>query len=211
MTAKLNKPTTVTDKEWKQAVREASGLVPNLDKTRWVIADLAYQVCHQSEFQRGDCPYTYKRFARSIGVQYKTLMEWCRVKRNVVDKLPVKIQEKLNVLPFDLFKRTSLKVDDDTVPKEVARVFRIESGMDMYSLRYAKYNKNLGTLLYNVSRPIRLKEIPDDLLIESLQKCKLIASFLEKEMKFRKDHGEASGVSDVREIEGISKMVQNMV
>lgn len=75
---------------WAECVSEARGLLTQVHKLRFRIADLAIQACHI-----GDGRHTplfeheeIKRFAGEIGMVYQTLWDWVTVKQRVVDKLP---------------------------------------------------------------------------------------------------------------------------
>lgn len=85
-------PTVDREKEWQSAVDIAREHVKTVALARQIIVKLALKVCdihwgggdHWNGFKG---VYTMKRFAKEVGIEYKTLAQWMRTWRDVVDHL----------------------------------------------------------------------------------------------------------------------------
>ncbi len=202
----------MTKIKWKENIKLAKALVGGLDRHRWQITELAMDCCEQSRGQRGnDSEFTYKKFCVAIDIEYKTLINWVRIKKLVVDKLTVKQRDGIKEIPVELLKRTCDKVDEFSTPRFVRNILKEEAGVDPNRIRFIKYIKNVKTVLYNVSRPVRLIEITDDDLIMLNKLTNLITNLTNKEIEFRRQFGKPSGIDDIANIDSFRKKLEEMV
>lgn len=176
----------VTFKQWEDAIRKARTFINSYDKVRFKIAAIAMEVCDTSHGGRkNDSIFSISKFAAEIEVDRKTLYEWIRVKRLVLDKLPKGIQDKPQDYKYDHFRETALKVDETTPPKEVKSWFFQMTERNPELVKFQKYGKWLKTLLYNAQRPMLMKDIPEDLLVDYAQKLNTIHGLINTELQLR--------------------------
>ena len=114
--------------EWDRLVKAARERVQAINKARMDIAKMAIEACdivrggggHWDKFQN---QRTVKKFAEEIGLSYKVLHSWIRVKANVVDLLPPGEYDERN---YGAATRTleKLKLGDKSKPKKSPAVVR---------------------------------------------------------------------------------------
>jgi len=184
----MGKRKQVTIQEWELAIRKARAFINNYDKVRWKIVDIALSVC---EIKHGgrvhETTFTLSRFAAYIELNRKTLMEWVRVKKLVVDKLPdVELKDKTRY-SFEDLTSTLRKVNPESTPKEVLMHWKDQLNIPPFNKKFIKYRKHLDTILYNAQNPMRLMEVDEKLLLLMADKCDLISKLLKKEVEFRKN------------------------
>jgi hypothetical protein len=202
----------MTEAKFRGYVRKARQYVTNYDTVRWKIADIAEQACCHHVGGRVDPNnrFTVTRFAEEIGLNRKTLLNWCRNKRNVVDKLTAKSKEKIHTIPYEIIQRVSLRVDNDTPIKEVRRLFREESGIPPERIRFSKYIKNMKSVLFNAVSPTRLALVDVDQLEDMKKIADLISNSLSHEIEFRAKHGKPSDNLDPLRIKKINEAMAEM-
>ncbi len=131
-------------------VNRAKNILANMADERLKIAELAFKVCdtdwdfHTRAYgSKYESTYTLTRFAKEIGVHYKTLIGWCRTKRNVYDKiLPlVKINPRED---WAALSRTSEKCKKNETPEQVLKKFK---AWDKVKLK--KFNEDRHLLTEN--------------------------------------------------------------
>ncbi len=174
----------MTAKIWEMKIREARGLYLKLEHNRFKIAGLALSACDMRHGGDRDRRFTVKRFSQAIGIFHKTLYEWIKVKTLVVDKLTVR--EDLKSIPYHVLTSVRERVNKESSPKQVRIILNEELGRDPKIFKWRKYDEVLQTILNNANTPIKLMEIPDDVLISAIQKSGMICTLLRKEMEFRK-------------------------
>ncbi len=174
-------------RKWETAIRKARTFITNYDKSRWIIAGLAVEVCDITigGRQKEDV-YTLKRFADAIEILPSTLYEWVSAKRKVVDKLTVR-QQKDATEKFDYmtFKHAEKMVHDKSTAKQVWTILCGIDGQDPSIKKYKGYQRVLTAILYNAQRPILLKDIPRELIEPIIEKCSMLVVLLKKELEFR--------------------------
>lgn len=127
-TAPAQDPLAVPEPVWVEAIGQAKGLIHTINKARFDIAALALKVCiiRKGGDQKTDKYKTgrsLKDFAKQIGVCHKTLCEWVRIKRNVIDKLPegLYFPDK-----YAAAQRTACKVSRKAKPEVVVKAYKRE-------------------------------------------------------------------------------------
>ena len=151
------------------------------------VAELAVKACTIKHGGRNMYSRTTaKVFAERIHINPRTLYEWIRVKRLIVDKLtPTQIDDLDNV-SADLFKEVITGVSHYTAPKKIQRKFRDVIAKHKDEHRMIKYIKHLNTIIYNVANHSRMWNCSDQILFVTLKKCREICTYIELEMKVRK-------------------------
>src|SRR5574343_55189 len=122
----------VAETRWQSYVDRGRSLISKMGRDRLAVADLAFDACeilhggggHWRDFEG---IYTMKRVAEEIGIAYKTLANWVRVKRNVYDKL---ISIGIDVDPtqdWAAMTRVADRCDIKDTPQQVLKKFRANS------------------------------------------------------------------------------------
>lgn len=172
--------------KWELAIREARALVPSYSKNRFKIVEVAKQVCDLNHGGRKTTGvYTIAQFARAIEVNPKTLYEWMRVKRLVVDKLPKTYLTK-NKTSYDDLAETANKVTPDSSKKAVLEAMKAQRDVPVGDKKFLKYRDHINGLLYNAERPMLLLHVDKELIGEIIKRTTKISSLLRAELKLRK-------------------------
>ncbi len=176
----------VTFKKFEENVRKARQYVKNYDKVRWVICELALEVCefgHGGKISEG--VFTLTKFANEIEISPNTLWEWVRTKRAVVDKLPKTVQNKIHTYAYADILDTMKIVDPKSTPKQVYSAFQMVQKIDPGAKKFTRYSKHIKTLLYNVQRPYLMAEAPKDIIEKMIEDLTIVVSMLKKELELR--------------------------
>lgn len=182
----------MTDRRFEELVREAKTLWTRSDGFRFRIVELCIEACDIHHGGSGDrTRFTVKRFAQAIGLERHTLYDWIRVKKRVVDKMPVNFQKKINEIPWDHLKRTADQIPEDARNKEVVRLFREVSNIDPTELKFIKYRKHIASIIYNLKNPMRLIDVKDQTIADIMNDAQIILTLANKEIEFRKQHGKS--------------------
>lgn len=182
----------MTDKQFEKLVREARQYYGKTEGYRFKIAKIALEACDIVLGGRSpDNRFTATRFAKAIGMEPHTLLEWTRIYRLVVLKLPLATQEQIEKqkVPYELVRRTVNRVAEDFTSKQVTRIFNEESNADMTTIRFLKYKKTIGTLIYNLSRPQNLMEVPDSILMDIKAAAQTVVNLANLEIDYREKNG----------------------
>ncbi len=183
-------------KAWEIAIRKARTHVLDYDKARWIIATLALEVCditHGGKKDEDSAIYTVKRFAEAIEMNRKTLYEWVKAKRLVIDRLP-KRQQKTAMSDFDYvtIKATELIIDSNDPPPKIWKTLHDVANRDPYVKRFVDYQRVLNAIIYNAQRPLLLKDVKQEFILPLIEKSELIANLLKKELEFREKFGKGA-------------------
>lgn len=117
------------EERWQSYVDRGRGLVSAMARDRLAVAELAFEACdivrggggHWRDFEG---TYTMKKFSEDIGIAYKTLANWVRVKRNVYDKL-VSIGIEIDpTLDWPAMTRVADRCDVKMSAQQVLRKFQ---------------------------------------------------------------------------------------
>lgn len=177
----------VTFKKWSENIRKARQYVSSYDKVRFVIAGLALEVCDYSHGGRkGESIFSVRKFAEEIDVDRKTLYEWIRCKRYVVDKLPKQVQNNIKKYKYEDLSQVLQTVGSEASKKEVYSCLQMVMKIDPTTKRFGKYLKHLKSVAYNCGKPMNMTEIPEELMNEIIGICKVIISGMEREIELRK-------------------------
>ena len=174
----------ITLEQWEKAIREAREFYNKLDQHRFRVAEICLGVCDVVHGGRVDHRFTITAFARAIGIHHKTLTEWCRIKRLVVDKLPASILKKES--RYETYRMTVGSVTSDSTTQEVLTAFKSFSSIDPRLDSWNKYEKVVNTIIYNASKPINLMNIPHENIMSMQNKLNLANNLLIRELEFRK-------------------------
>lgn len=162
-------PTKDLKKEWDAAVEEARTIFKYMSSGRMEIATKALYACeinhgggdHWNDFEG---VYTLTKFAEDIGIHYKTLHQWVRIKRNIFDK----VGSHWNTRNFMIAIRADTRVQPDMTKKEVTAIYLEEAARTKDSTRFRTLCKNLNTI---VNLDIRGKSIFEGVTEEQLIAC----------------------------------------
>lgn len=184
---------------WEKNIREAKGYVQNYQKTRWIICDLCNEVCDTSHGGRKtNSIYSITRFANEIEIDRKTLYEWLRVKKLVVDKLSKTTREKIHTFKYSDIEGIVDKVNENDSQKHVQMLFERQLEIDPATKTFKKYIKHMKSILFNASKPLRTKEIPQIEVEEMVKLCNTIAGLLSKEISLREKYGSTARADEIR-------------
>lgn len=157
------------EERWTRYVTNAKGFVKAMQQNRMDIAKCAVEATNieGNGYGRGK-KFTVEKFSQEIGVNYKTLLEWIQVYRNVVAKLP---EGTYTGKDFEAFRRTRQRVEPETPPAAVARILEEEKSRNMDSHYFVQSMKRVRTLKYFICNKADLSQIPWDELAELLVVC----------------------------------------
>lgn len=176
----------VSFNEYEKAVREARQFIQKYDKVRFKIADIAMRVCDTSKGGRKKSSvFSITKFADAIELNNKTLCEWIRVKRLVIDKLPATELKDKSKYRYEDLRETVLKINEKSSKKEVLNQWRLQLAIPLENRAFIRYDKHLRSILFNAQRPARLIMVEKVYIEDIIKKCDLIASLLKKEIEFR--------------------------
>lgn len=174
------------EESWKKYVDSARVIVKRMNKDRMEVASLCIEACdiiqgggaHWSQFRD---QYTIKRFAEEIGVTYKTLHGWVRIKRNVIDKLPEGYYDDLK--DYHAATSASNHVDASADPDEVKREFDKwkERGTDHHYL--LQLHRRVRSGAYFITKRADLAELDETKLRELRDNAQAIVSEINKYFK----------------------------
>lgn len=177
----------VTFSQWQTAIREAKGLIVNQNKTRFKVVEIALRVCDTSHGGRkGEGIFSITNFANAIELSPRTLFEWMRIKRNVLDKLPKTISFHHDKIKYIDLVDVDRKLQSDASKKEVLGVFQQIQKINPEEKKWNRYNMNLRSILYNAKRPLTMGNISEEELKKTIKYCKTIHNLIINEVKFRK-------------------------
>lgn len=115
--------------KWQSYVTRGQDIVSRIAKDRLLLAELAVEACeithgggsHWSGFKG---VYTLTRFAKEIGINYKTLHNWVRLKQNVYDKLIQGGYEVDVIKDWAAMTRVTEKCDKSMTPEQIHKKFK---------------------------------------------------------------------------------------
>jgi len=116
------------EKKWLFYVEQGQKIVESMGQDRLKVAELAIAACDiahggGNHWKKFEGVYTLNRFAKEIGVSYKTLHNWVRIKRNVYDKL-VEVGAKPDATTqWHVMSSVASRCKADEKPKEVLAKF----------------------------------------------------------------------------------------
>ena len=119
-------------KEWDGLVKAAKERLLAISHARMEIARLAIKACdivhggggHWNDFKGQK---TVTQFAAEIGMNYKTLIQWIKIRKGVHDKLPKGVYQENNFGAADRTRKRFKGVKLEDVPnKEVTKVYKQE-------------------------------------------------------------------------------------
>jgi hypothetical protein len=164
-------PLQELEANWKRYVTEARQYVTSMNGHRLHIASLAIQACdiqhgggaHWSDFKD---VYTLKKFAEEIGVTYKTLHGWCRVKTNVIDKLPAgEYDDKTDWCAARAAAGKSAKGDSAEKVRSDFQKWKRRGSQDHYLLQLNRRVKSGAYFIHNRADLAKL----DDAILKELK------------------------------------------
>jgi hypothetical protein len=161
------------ESKWKELVNKAKAKIKTMHRARMEVAGWAMEAC-DIHWGGGDHwtghknVKTMKAFATEIGVSYKTLAQWVRVKRNVHDKLPPGVWQDDKYM---IAMRTSKKIKRNAKPKDVMQVYLKELERKDDALILQQANKRMSTMHYFIHQKIRWEEVDREELVELRDYC----------------------------------------
>lgn len=127
-----NRESDPIEERWQSYVDRGRSLISAMARDRLAVAELAFEACeivrggggHWRDFEG---TYTMTKFAADIGIAYKTLANWVRVKRNVYDKL-LSIGEEIDpTQDWAAMTRVADRCKIEDTPEQVLKKFRSNS------------------------------------------------------------------------------------
>lgn len=176
-------PLAVSEPVWAEAVTQAKGLIYTINKARFDIAALALKVCViRQGGKQGDKYKTgrsLKDFAKQIGINHKTLCEWVRIKRNIIDKLPegLYFPDK-----YVAAQRAACKVSRKAKPEVVVKAYKRElsdNSPQFYFDQLVRRGRLEANYLENNSLKGLSRESLEELLEYNKRSLKVLKSHLE--------------------------------
>ncbi|MBK9392046.1 MAG: hypothetical protein IPN68_18355 [Bacteroidetes bacterium] len=148
---------------WNSYVARARSLVKSMAKDRLEIGRIASEACeivkggggHWSDFEGVN---TLKKFAKDVGIHYKTLHRYVSIHKNIVLKVP---DEKFEDLEFSVLNKICRQVNAKTSPEVVKKVVEKEKARDPRGVTLYTIIRNLKTARYYVTS-MDLKEVHSD-------------------------------------------------
>lgn len=179
----------VTKQEWETAIRKARQYTSGYRNARWIIAELAFEVCDTAHGGRKtESIYSVKRFADEIEIDVKTLYQWMRVKRLLLDKLPKMIRNNPNKYNYTDFENVCDQVNAEMNEKEIKDIWVSYHKRPPESRKFEKYLEGLSGILYNAQRPMIMKDVENKYIEKMLEKITLISGLLNKELELREKY-----------------------
>jgi len=85
----VKRPSKTQKKKWRDCTKEAKQLVESREQAKIKIVELAERCCLVFPGGNGSNPeeYSLPKFAKDIGMHYRTLHEWYQIKTKVYDSL----------------------------------------------------------------------------------------------------------------------------
>lgn len=174
-------PIELAKARYQHGVEKARAIVSSMNTSRMEIAAIAIEVCdivhgggaHWDAFK---ATYTLKKFSEDVGVHYKTLHTWVKIKKLVKDVVPT---ELWNDSDFAAAYRTANKITKKDKPDAVARRYRMELSRDKHRARVHTLLKDLRELWFFVDK--RLDKFTIDECKEIHEVCSSICLKLQDE------------------------------
>lgn len=186
---KLSDPTVIDieyyDKKWNSYVVEAKKVVSKMGADRLRIATLAIEACDirhggGGHWNNNEGVYTMKRFASEVGINYKTLANWVRVKRNVIDKLP---EGAFKEDDWAAANRASDNVPAKASREDVEKSYKKWKN-ERDEVRYHTHaNRKIKTILYFFKHSSHIEKLNVDQLKETLCISEELVKVLSEKLK----------------------------
>jgi hypothetical protein len=152
---------------------------------RWKICNIASRVCDVSHGGRKVHSFSITAFARAIELDPKTLHQWMRVKKLVLDKLPAVELKDVSKYNYQDLALVCDKLSKDSSRKEVLNTWRAHLALPLETKKFIKYDKHLNAILYNAQRPMNLLLIDKEVILQISEKCRTISKLLDIELRLR--------------------------
>lgn len=163
---------------WLSYVERAKKFVKRMNRDRLDIAQLAIEACdiqlgggnHWSGFKG---VYTLKKFAEEVGITYKTLSNWVRVKRNVVDRLPEGYYDEESYFAAN---RVANETDRNTSPEEVKERFDKWKNKGTQGHQLLQLHRRVRSGAFFIHNRADMAELDVETLRELRDNCQSIAN-----------------------------------
>jgi transposase-like protein len=175
----------MTEKEWQSLIRKARGLILKEKGHQFKVAAIAIEACCINHGGDRNRRFTVAKFANAVGINRKTLYQWIRYKRRIIDKLPVKT--KIDEIPLEVLANVDKRIGDTQSPKQIKIILDEEWGKGPLKYKWAKYLRVLGTILHNANTPIKLMEVEDQTIEDVVKVCTTITNVMGLELNYRKN------------------------
>lgn len=117
------------EKKWQFYVDQGQQLIDKMGEDRLKVAELAIAACdihhgggaHWNNFEG---VYTLTRYAKEVGISYKTLHGWVRVKTNVYDKLQIAGAKVDVISQWRIMNRVVDRCTKEDTPEQVLEKFK---------------------------------------------------------------------------------------
>lgn len=143
------------EKLWRENTEKARELVKAKKQNQLQIATLCLETCdisHGGDRKKIEefSSYTIKRFAQEVGINHKTLYNWCLIKTNVYDKLENHIKEKAN---FSQLTHINRYVNRETTAQNLNKVAKAFIENDQIDRMILRYTTEIRALIFNLEKP----------------------------------------------------------
>lgn len=179
LTDKTN--TDNSELKWQQCVERAKHIKNMVKNNRLILANIAIEACdivwggggHWNNFSK---QRTVNDFASLIGLNTKTLYEWIRVKKFVVDKLPTGDYSATRL--WKILRYVQEKVTKDASPDQVLAIYNKEMSREGPNVKIKQVIKTTKNVKHFVTQN-DLSKIHAEDLVELKATCQDIVLALE--------------------------------
>lgn len=179
---KYNGQETKREKLWKECVQEGKVLAKMNQESRLKIVKLAEKCCVIHFGGRNfENRFTVTNFANEIGINPHTLLEWIRLKKNVLDNLDAETQKTVKQTDLQLIDRElkGIKRGTEEYKTAVRATTKIILSSTGSTRKMMKYQKHMTTMLFNVKHKAMINDCDRKVLVEILHTAREIAKHLE--------------------------------
>lgn len=191
-TSETPKPEVLTDEaldaRWERYVASAKVFVTKMNRSRMEVAKLAIEACDiqwggGNHWKKFEGVFTIKRFAEEVGINSKTLSEWCSIKRLIHDKLPEGVWSDSD---FMAAYRSRKKVSRTSSPEEVAKIYTDELNRDQTNFYLFRGLSRLKTTRHLIFKKANLNDLDIEELTEMRDICREIDQKITEHLASRK-------------------------
>ncbi len=174
-------------KMYEQMIEECKSILLHKKKNQMLVAEKVSKILESSVGGRyGADVLTTSKVAKDLGIHRKCLSDWLLTYKKVYVLLTP--TEKLNT-SFELLSRVQRRTDLKMTPKQRLAVLKHESERSPQNLRFEKYLKHSGTILYNATNPHLLEFVDTEIILKMISVTQRISNILTKYIKDRESGG----------------------
>lgn len=185
------------EKKWEENIAEAKTIVSSKNFAQMEVARLCCEVC---EINRGGPKYesvfTVVKFAKEVGITYKTLSLWVATYRNVFKKLDSELRARSS---YTNCATISKKINSTATEAEVRSAMRKHLSTDCLDAKLMRYAASMRSLAHNFEQKDVASVAKTQVLEEILFYCELVINNIRKNSG-RKLSGKFHGITSTYDI-----------